>query len=142
MSYDKNKLVAELKRDEGFRANCYQDSEGYWTIGIGRLCDDRFSRGLSEDEAEYMLANDIEECEKEVRSTFPWFNNLNDVRQRAIINMCFNLGLTRLLQFKKFLAAMEAEDYETAGVEMLDSRWAKQVGERSQRLEKMIVEGS
>jgi lysozyme len=55
--------------------------------------------------------------------------------------MIFNLGLTKLLNFKKFLAAMEAGDYVTAGKEMLDSRWARQVGNRSDRLEQMIVNG-
>ena len=80
-------------------------------------------------------------CEEEASKVFKWFPSLTDDRQRAIINMVFNLGLTKLLHFKKFLAAMEAGDYETAGKEMLDSKWARQVGNRSDRLEQMIVNG-
>ena len=55
--------------------------------------------------------------------------------------MVFNLGLSRFLNFKKFIDAMEQKDYETAGKEMLDSKWAKQVGDRAKRLKQMIVEG-
>jgi len=93
------------------------------------------------DESDYLLANDITICEEEATRVFKWFADLTDVRQRAIINMIFNLGLTKLLNFKKFLGAMEAEDWEEAGKQMLDSRWAKQVGNRADRLEQMIVNG-
>ena len=93
------------------------------------------------DESDYLLANDIKICEEEATKVFKWFPSLTDDRQRAIINMVFNLGLTKLLHFKKFLAAMEAEDWEEAGKQMLDSKWARQVGNRSDRLEQMIVNG-
>ena len=98
-------------------------------------------RGITMDESDYLLANDITICEEEATRVFKWFADLTDVRQRAIINMIFNLGLTKLLNFKKFLAAMEAGNYVIAGKEMLDSRWARQVGNRSDRLEQMIVNG-
>jgi lysozyme len=105
---------------------------------VGRNIEER---GITMDESDYLLANDITICEEEATRVFKWFADLTDVRQRAIINMIFNLGLTKLLNFKKFLAAMEAGDYTTAGKEMLDSRWARQVGNRSDRLEQMIVNG-
>ena len=72
---------------------------------------------------------------------FPWFHRLSEARQRVLVNMCFNLGLSRLMGFKKFLTAVEAGEWETAGVEMLDSKWAEQVGPRSTRLRDLLLEG-
>jgi len=135
---DRELLIEELKRDEGVELKAYQDTEGIWTIGIGRNLQDV---GVSMDEAEYMLANDIDVAVGELQRTFDWFEGLSDARQRVCINMCFNLGLTRLLNFKKFLAAMAAGDWETAGVEMLDSKWSRQVGARSTRLKDLLLEG-
>ena len=135
---DRERLIEELKRDEGVELKAYQDTEGIWTIGIGRNLQDV---GVSKDEAEYMLANDIDVAVGELQRTFDWFEGLSDARQRVCINMCFNLGLTRLLGFKKFLAAMAAGDWETAGVEMLDSKWSRQVGARSTRLKDLLLEG-
>ena len=134
---DRERLIEELKRDEGVELKAYQDTEGIWTIGIGRNLQDV---GVSMDEAEYMLANDIDVAVGELQRTFDWFEGLSDARQRVCINMCFNLGLTRLLGFKKFLAAMAVGDWETAGVEMLDSKWSRQVGARSTRLKDLLLE--
>ena len=135
---DKNKLIEELKRDEGVELRPYKCSAGFLTLGVGRNIEER---GITMDESDYLLANDIAICEEEAARVFKWFADLTDARQRAIINMIFNLGLTKLLNFKKFLGAMESGDYETAGKEMLDSRWAEQVGNRADRLEQMIVNG-
>jgi lysozyme len=135
---NKEKLIQELKRDEGVELRPYKCSAGFLTLGCGRNIQER---GITMDESDYLLANDIKICEEEANKVFKWFPSLTDDRQRAIINMIFNLGLTKLLHFKKFLAAMEAEDWEEAGKQMLDSKWARQVGNRSDRLEQMIVNG-
>lgn len=131
-------LIQELKRDEGVKLKAYQDTVGIWTIGIGRNLQDV---GVSMDEAEYMLANDIDVAVGELQRTFDWFEGLSDARQRVCVNMCFNLGLSRLLGFRKFLAAMAIGDWETAGIEMLDSKWSRQVGVRSTRLKDLLLEG-
>ena len=135
---DKAKLIEELKRDEGVELRPYKCSAGFLTLGVGRNIEER---GITMDESDYLLANDITICEEEATRVFKWYDTLSDVRQRVVLNMIFNLGLTKLLNFKKFLAAMEAEDWEEAGKQMLDSRWAKQVGNRADRLEQMIVNG-
>ena len=135
---NKAKLIKELKRDEGIRLHPYHCSANKLTIGVGRNIEER---GITEDEAEYLLNNDLTMCIEEVESVFTWYYYITDNRKRAIINMVFNLGLTKLLKFKNFIAAMEAKDYVTAGKEMLDSRWSKQVGNRADRLEQMIVNG-
>jgi len=135
---NKAKLIEELKRDEGVELRPYKCSAGFLTLGVGRNIEER---GITMDESDYLLANDITICEEEATRVFKWYDTLSDVRQRVVLNMIFNLGLTKLLNFKKFLAAMEAEDWEEAGKQMLDSRWAKQVGNRADRLEQMIVNG-
>ena len=135
---NKKKLIKELKRDEGIRLHPYRCSANKLTIGVGRNIEER---GITEDESEYLLNNDLTICIEEVESVFTWYYYITDNRKRAIINMVFNLGLTKLLKFKNFIAAMEAKDYVTAGKEMLDSKWAKQVGNRADRLEQMIVNG-
>jgi len=135
---DRELLIEELQRDEGVELKAYQDTVGIWTIGIGRNLQDV---GVSMEEAEFLLSNDIDVAVNELQRTFDWFEGLSGAKQRVCINMCFNLGLTRLLGFKKFLAAMEAGEWETAGVEMLDSKWARQVGARSTRLKTLLVEG-
>ena len=135
---NREQLIEELKRDEGVVLTLYQCSAGKNTIGVGRNLDDR---GITDDESDYLLSNDIDICIEELTNAFPWFVDLSDTRQRVMVNMCFNLGLSRLMGFKNFLAAMEAGDWETAGVEMLDSKWAVQVGPRSTRLKDLVLEG-
>jgi lysozyme len=109
------------------------------TIGVGRNLD---SLGLTEDEVMYLLNNDIVRCDKELLHNFKWYPELCRVRQDALINLCFNLGITRLLTFKKALQAMEDKDYSKAAIEFLDSKWATQVGvTRSNDIALMIRTG-
>lgn len=98
--------------------------------------------GITEDEAMMMLLNDIHRCRMEVARSFKWITNLNAARQDVLINMCFNLGITRLKTFQKALAAMEAGDWDTAADEMLDSAWARQVGDRAKELAEQMRRGS
>lgn len=129
-----------LRRHEGVKTHFYKDHLGLETIGVGR-CIAPGSLGLSDDEVDYLLDNDVVRCIKELTRALPWFNRLDDVRRDALIDLCFNLGLTRLLGFKKALAAMEASEWLTAKIELLDSRWAKQVGNRSAEIAEMIRTG-
>ena len=134
---DRNKLHSELIYDEGISLKPYRDSVGKLTIGVGRNLDDK---GISDDEAMYLLDNDINEALRDAR-TFVWFDDLTDARQRVVVNMIFNLGLTRFSNFKKTIHHIAAGEYDKAAVEMLDSRWARQVGSRAKRLAKMMKEG-
>ena len=98
-------------------------------------------RGLSEEEAEYLLLNDIKEALFALAEKFPWFVHMTQRRQYALANMYHNIGLPRLLGFRKMLQALESKDYETAAVEALDSKWAKQVGKRADEIAQMIKDG-
>ena len=125
------RTIEQIKFDEGLSIKLYQCSVGKMTIGYGRNIEDN---GISEEEADYLLMNDIKRVQKELRANFEWFGLLSTARQGALINMCFNLGITRLLGFKKMIAALEMGDYQEAANQMLDSKWARQVGGRSGRL--------
>ena len=134
------KLIDMLKRHEGVRSKVYLCSAGYETIGVGRNISES-GMGLSDDEVDYLLQNDIERVIKELSAEYPWFNSLDDVRKDAMIDISFNLGATRLRGFKRALAAMEAADYKTAAKEFLDSKWSRDVKGRSHELASMIETG-
>ena len=124
-------LVEQLLADEGLRLKPYKDTVGKLTIGVGRNLDDR---GISEVEAKYLLVNDIKIAEAELTKHAPWWWQMSEPRQQALLNMCFNLGWPRLSMFENMLAALKARDYDTAAAEALDSRWATQVGNRAKRI--------
>jgi lysozyme len=127
-------LKAELARDEGCVLHAYQDSESYWTIGIGRLIDKRRGGGITEDEAAYLLSNDIARIAKELDRHIPWWSGLPEPKQRALANLAFQLGVGGLLGFRKMLAALQAGEWEKAASEALDSTWAVQTPARAGRI--------
>jgi lysozyme len=128
-------LQDQLVRDEGLRLFPYVDSTGNTTIGVGRNLS---SKGISEDEAMVLLADDIAEAKSGVLAALPWTLQLDPVRLAVLENMVFNMGVAGLLQFTLFLAAVQQGNWVLAAAEMLDSRWAKQVGARAQRLATQI----
>ena len=133
-----DKLIEQLKRHEGLRLKPYRCSAGKLTIGIGRNIEDN---GIREREAEYMLINDITDCIDELDAAFDWFAYLSPARADALINICFNIGLPRLLGFKKALYNMEQGFFNKAADEFLDSRWHLQVGARAVELADQIRTG-
>ena len=133
------KLAEQLKRDEGVKLKPYQCPAGKLTIGVGRNLEDN---GISEEEAMMMLDNDIQSHADELFSRIPWALELDEERRGVLLNMAFNMGVPRLLTFKKTLAFIEAGDYTAASVEMLNSNWARQVGKRAERLSAQMRTGS
>jgi lysozyme len=116
----------------------YNDVGGNLTIGVGR---NLTARGVNYDEIDLMLSNDIREAVHDCRAVIADWDLLDDVRQRVLADMCFNVGITRLQGFKKMLAAVERRDFDTAAHEMEDSAWAGQVGDRAHRLARMMRTG-
>lgn len=129
-----------IKRHEGVETHAYKCSQNKTTIGVGRNIDPDGGIGLSEAEIDYLLNNDINRCIGEL-SGFVWFPDLNQERQNAIIDMVFNLGITRFKGFKNAIDAMSKSDFDTAADEFYDSRWAKQVGNRAIEICEMIRKG-
>lgn len=135
---NKTKLAEQLKTHEGLRLKPYKDTIGKLTIGIGRNLEDK---GISEKEALSMLNNDVDEFYSKLAKKIPWFLNLDDARQNVLVNMAFNLGIAGLMTFKKMLDAVRLGLYLVAAEEMLNSKWAKQVGYRAEELAKQMRTG-
>ena len=134
-------LKSQLLREEGAESCAYQDSLGYWTIGVGRLIDSRKGGGLSNDEIDLLLDNDIKRNYEAVLKALPWMEKLNDARQAVLIGMAFQMGLKGLLQFKLMLGSVEDGQYVEAAAEMVKSRWAMQTPARAYRLASQMETG-
>ncbi len=132
------KLYEILEKDEGFRQYPYQCTAGKLTVGIGRNLE---ARGISHEEAVFLLQNDVRDCVNEMLKAFPWMTKLDDVRKIVLINMCFNLGIAGFSQFKKMLDAVEKSDFALAAKEMRDSLWFTQVKSRGERLALWMEQG-
>jgi len=138
MNYNREKLIDLIIYHEGLELKPYRCTAGHLTIGIGRNLDDR---GITEDEARFLCQNDVDIVEQELTRKFPFIVGLDDVRIRVLLDMAFNLGVPRLSAFSNMWAALEEGDYKQAAVEMLDSRWARQVGRRATNLSQMMETG-
>ena len=117
----------------------YADSAGYLTVGIGRCIE---LRGISREEADYLLAGDMRDVLQEMAQAFPWALAMSEARQMVLASMLFNLGLTKLKKFHATLGAMQAGDYRTAAAQMRQSKWAKQTKGRAERLAVMMETGA
>jgi lysozyme len=136
---DRDAMVRQLRLHEGERLKPYRCTAGKLTIGVGRNLEDR---GITAEESAMLLANDIAAEERELLRALPWVATLDEVRQRVLLDMAFNMGIAGLLGFKHTLATIQAGDYKRAATMMLDSRWAKQVGQRAERLSRMMATGA
>ena len=119
-----------LKKHEGFRSHIYLDTLGNRTIGYGL----NLENGITEKEASALLKFRKDDAERDCYQLFNNFVLLSNTRKEVLINMCYNLGKLRLARFKKMIAAIHQQDFTRAAVEMLDSRWARQVGKRADEL--------
>ena len=139
-------LREQLKIDESVKYEIYNDHLGYPTFGIGHLitqADEEYGlitgTPVSEKRVNEVFDNDVATQISEAKKVFPNLESLPDEAQEVIVNMCFNMGAPRLSKFKKFIAAVNEGNWVTAGHEMLDSRWAKHVGNRAIRLRDRIT---
>jgi lysozyme len=170
MIYDKAALAKEIVRDEGDKLQWYRCTAGKRSIGKGRNLDDVgisdeesralgitvascIARGITQVQSDYLFANDIKRSEADLDRKLPWWRKLDDVRQRVLLNMCFNMGIGRapdparkitgkgLLGFFNTLRMIEQGNYAGAAAGMKASKWHDQVGARALRLEKMMATG-
>lgn len=145
---DRKELKAELREDEGERLIAYRDHLGYWTVGVGHLIDP--ARGanpapfgvnlipsgrITSEQSGALLDLDVDAKEAELDRRAPWWRGLSENRQRVVMNMAFQLGVSGFLAFRKAAAAMQVGDYEQAARQMADSAWAcTQTPNRAARL--------
>lgn len=124
-------LIDDLIRHEGYRRHLYEDSEGgNLTIGVGYHIEEK---GLPDYIIKLLLDDSIKEARTELTRIAPDLH-LSRARQDVLLNMIFNMGAPRLQTFVKMWAAIRNNDFETAADEMLDSKWADQVGARAVEL--------
>ena len=121
-------LIEQLKRHEGLKLKPYKCTADKLTIGVGRNLEDV---GISEEEAEMLLQNDIQRATVQIQREFPWTTELDEVRFAALINFTFNVGIGTVSKFVNAMALLKAGSYDMAANEFLNSRWAKQVGQRA-----------
>ena len=139
-------LMKELMLDEGYRQEIYADPLGHLTFGVGHLVtknDEEYEQEagtpVTKERIEECLQQDIKIVFNELDLNEPWWRSLDSNRQRVVANMCFNLGYPLLKKFKKFIYAMQTSQWEKAAEEMMDSKWATQVGERAVRLKDRVL---
>ena len=130
-----NKIIQLLKKHEGLRLKPYRDTVNKLTIGVGRNLDDR---GISEEEANFLLKNDINICLNELKTIFENFDEFPENIKLVLIDMIFNLGKPRFLEFKKFIKAIKEKDIEKAIYEMQDSRWCEELPHRCKDDQKLL----
>lgn len=148
-----DKLVEQLKRHESYRKRVYLCSAGKETIGYGYNLQANplhlssieiaqyYKNGMIEVEAERLLKLMITQCRHQLEVALPFFSKLDTPRQDVLINMAFNMGISGLLNFKKTLLLIESGDYAKASVEMLASKWSKDVGNRALELSTQMKKG-
>jgi len=123
-------------KHEGLKLKPYICPAGKLTIGVGRNIEEN---GISEDEAMYLLENDIKRCESELREIFPSFDSLPENVKMALIDMDFNLGKPRFLTFKKLIQAVKEGNFKKAAQEAKNSRWCRQVSSRCEDVCEMFL---
>ena len=159
MKYNESHFLDKLIAHEGMVLKVYQDTLGIDTIGIGRNLKDRgiskeeldymdipnmdtvYEHGITEADARYLALNDIKIVENELCKVHECVENLDAVRQLILMDMAFNMGVPRLCKFKKMWNAIHEGNFEAASLEMMDSRWARQVGNRAKKLSDAMKSG-
>ena len=142
------KLKEQLILHEGLKLNAYKCPADKWTIGVGRnleanpLSEEEMlevlkKSGITKDMAMYWLEREIRQVKRKL-ANYEWYTSQSEIRRRVLIDMAFNLGVSGLLSFQNMIGALEVGNYEVAAEEMLDSRWAEQVGKRAERLSLMM----
>ena len=125
---NEERLLQQLMVHEGLKLQPYYCTSNKLTIGVGRNLDDV---GISAEEAEFMLMNDVNRVIDQCESAFKWFSEAPDEVQEAVVNLVFNMGLRAFQGFKMTIGHLQDRNYELAGAELLNSRYAEQVGQRS-----------
>ena len=150
---DMTEMITRLKLHEGCSLTPYKCPAGKLTIGIGHNVEDNpltaeelrvvgdWKHGITREAAHYLCRNDIERCIADLKKNLKWFEGLDKERKYALIDLCFNLGINKLLTFKKTLASIACGNYRTAAEQLLQSKYASQVGKRAKRIAILIETG-
>lgn len=133
-----SKLIDRLIANEEYKRYLYYDTLKNPTIGLGLNCK---TRGLTLDESIYIAENVLAESEQDIVKYLPFYKEMNDARKTVLLEMCYNMGIGNLLEFRDMIACLVKKDYDNAAKEMLDSTWRKQVKGRAERLAYIMESG-
>lgn len=114
-----NLLLRDMAEKEGFSSKPYHCPAGKLTIGFGTNLED----GITKQQASILAQYDLLDVKLELEDNLPFFHDLNEVRKGVLIRMGYNMGVPKLLKFKKTLSFIKDGDFEKASIEMLDSKW-------------------
>lgn len=137
MALNRRRLKEQLKLHEAERLRIYTDTVGKVTVGIGHNLSDK---GIPQMVSDLLFLFDVDDALDWIRDNLPWFDELDEIRQRVIVDMVFNMG-SKVREFVGMIAAIKARDWQGAHDHMLGSLWARQTGTRAQRLAKMMLTG-
>ncbi len=147
--------IQRLCLNEGLVNKPYRCPAGKLTIGIGRNLEDNpltaeekafighncRTKPITNEQAFYLCRNDLKKVRADLDRELPWWRDLNPDRQFVIIDLCFNLGINKLLNFQKTLSSIATGYYIKAGEQLMQSLYAKQVGKRAERNAKCLQTG-
>ena len=143
-----SRIRDQIKFHEGVKNVVYKDHLGYLTVGVGHLIletepENNLKEGdsITDERVNELFEVDLKVCTDELDAKLPWWKDLDEIRQRCMIDLTFNMGMPRLLKFKKTLAHLQNSDFASAGDELLNSNYARQVGKRANRISEMIKTG-
>lgn len=134
---DMSALEAEVAIDEGYRSEVYRCSEGKLTIGYGY----NITAGMPQDEALVLMRYRLEKLAAQLDNKLAWFGGITPARQRALLNMAYQLGINGLLNFKNMLGCAAVGNWTGAAREALDSKWAVQTPARAKRIANILGKG-
>ena len=138
---NRSAITALLIKHEGIKLQAYQDHLGFWTIGVGRLIDQKRRGGITETEALYLLNNDITACLRDLESIFQFeWDKFPDPVKMAMVSLRFQLGPGGFRGFKKMIGALKFGDFKSAAAQMKDSNWYRQTPRRADELIKMVLQ--
>ncbi len=133
-------LQTMLIRHEGMRLSSYRDTAGNITIGVGHNITAN-GIDITQEWALHILDADIQDAVDALDGHLPWWTHLDDIRQRVLVDMCFNMGIGTLLTFTNFLQYVHAGSYHEASVDLEKTKWAAQVGNRAKEDSYMMDTG-
>jgi lysozyme len=134
-----DKLYKLLDGHEGRKRKMYKCSAGYNTIGVGHNLD---ANPISDRAIQVILEDDVADVIAQLDAQLPWWRDNDEVRQAALIDLCFNLGIGTLRTFRNTLAAWQAGDFDAAAIGLENSKWYSQVGRRGPRVVSMVRNGT
>ena len=166
MNLNTDRLRSQLILEEGLRLVAYDDAtgkpvpeggvcEGNLTVGVGHNLDanpltpqqlasvghDGRTQPITHDDAINILDDDCIIAELAIEHHLPWCEDLDEIRQRVLVDMTFNMGIVKLMAFNTFLSLLEAHNFEQAASDLASTAWYHQVGSRARRLVAMVSTG-